>query len=253
MKILLSPAKSLDWESLTPEHKTTTPQLLENANYLATKVEKLSVRQVKKLMDLSDNLAQLNVDRFQQLQKYNNTRAAIFAFDGDVYKGLDASNLSPTALERAESEIRILSGLYGILRPFDTIMPYRLEMGTSLKITPAKTNLYKYWGDTVLKTLKAELLAPDELVVNAASIEYAKVIVGVKNHGLNLLNVEFKERKGDNYKVVSFFAKKARGLFAKFCLEAAPKDKESLKDFNFEGYRFNSELSTDINFTYTRE
>jgi cytoplasmic iron level regulating protein YaaA (DUF328/UPF0246 family) len=253
MKILLSPAKSLDWENSYPEVKTSVPQLLDNANYLATKLEKLSVRQVKKLMDLSDNLAQLNVDRFQELQKYNHTRPALFAFDGDVYKGLDATNLSPEALDRAESQIRILSGLYGILRPFDNIMPYRLEMGTSLKITPAKTNLYKYWGDTVVNTLKAELDEPNELIVNAASIEYAKVIVGVKNHGLNLLNVEFKEKKGDNYKVVSFFAKKARGLFAKFCLEADPKDRESLKDFNFEGYQFNSELSTDNNFTYTRE
>jgi cytoplasmic iron level regulating protein YaaA (DUF328/UPF0246 family) len=253
MKILLSPAKSLDWESTLPECKTTTPQLLENANYLATKLEKLSVRQVKKLMDLSDNLAQLNVERFQELHKNNNTRPALFAFDGDVYKGLDAYNLSPSALERAEQRVRILSGLYGVLRPFDAIMPYRLEMGTSLKVTAAKNTLYKYWGEAVVNTLKSELESPDELIVNAASIEYAKVVVGVKGHGLNVLNVEFKERKADSYKVVSFFAKKARGLFAKFCLETDPKDKESLKDFNFEGYQFNSELSTDNNYTYTRE
>ena len=253
MKILLSPAKSLDWESPMPEHKLSTPQLLENAHYLAGKLEKLSVRQVKKLMDLSDNLAQLNVDRFQEIQKNNNTRAAVFAFDGDVYKGLEAANLSPEALARAEGNIRILSGLYGILRPFDAIMPYRLEMGTALKVTAAKNTLYKYWGTTVVNTLTAELANPNELIVNAASIEYAKVIVGVKNHGLNILNVEFKERKGDNYKVVSFFAKKARGLFAKFCLESDAKDKESLKDFNFEGYQFNAELSTENNYTYTRE
>lgn len=252
MKILLSPAKSLDWESEHPSVKTTVPRFKDNVDYLAGKLEKLSVRQVKKMMDLSDALAELNVNRFQEISKWNNVRPAVFGFDGDVYKGLDATNLSNEALDRAVDTIRILSGLYGVLKPYDAIMPYRLEMGTSLKVTAAKNNLYKYWGESVAQSLKDELTHPDELIINAASLEYAKVVVGVKNHGLNLLNVEFKENKNGEYKIVSFFAKKARGLFAKFVLESNPQDKESLKDFSFEGYKFNEALSSENNFIYTR-
>ena len=252
MKILLSPAKSLDWESEHPQVKTTVPHFKQDVDYLAGKLEKLTVRQVKKLMDLSDSLAELNVNRFQEISKWNNVRPAVFGFDGDVYKGLDASNLSNEALDRAEGTIRILSGLYGMLKPYDAIMPYRLEMGTSLKVTPTKSNLYKYWGNSVAKALKEELDEPNELIVNAASLEYAKVVVGVKDHGLNILNVEFKENKNGQFKIVSFFAKKARGLFAKFVLESNAQDKESLKDFNFDGYTFNDELSSENNFIYTR-
>lgn len=210
MKILLSPAKSLDWESEHPIVKTTVPRFKDNVDYLAGKLEKLSVRQVKKMMDLSDALAELNVNRFQEISKWNNVRPAVFGFDGDVYKGLDATNLSNEALDRAGDTIRILSGLYGVLKPYDAIMPYRLEMGTSLKVTAAKNNLYKYWGESVAQSLKDELTHPDELIINAASLEYAKVVVGVKNHGLNLLNVEFKENKNGEYKIVSFFAKKSK-------------------------------------------
>lgn len=251
MKILLSPAKSLEWEKEYPQIKTSQPHFSEESEYLIGKLQKLSTGQVKKLMNLSDALAKLNVERYERYF-HNEKRPALFSFDGDVYKGLDAFNLSHAAIERSQSVIRILSGLYGIIKPFDAIAPYRLEMGTNLKVTAAKNNLYKYWNNKVVEALKADLDNPDELVVNAASQEYAKVITGVKQHGLNILNVEFKENKGSDYKVVGFFAKKARGMFSRFALEENINTKESLKDFNFDGYSFNKKLSETDNYIYTR-
>lgn len=251
MKILLSPAKSLEWEKEYPQIKISKLHFAEEAEYLIGKLQKLSTRQVKKLMSLSDALAELNVKRYNDYF-HNEKRPAIFSFDGDVYKGLDAFNLSNEAIERSQNCLRILSGLYGIIKPFDAIAPYRLEMGTSLKVTAAKTNLYKYWDSKVVDALKQELDNENELIVNAASQEYAKVVTGVKNHGLNILDVEFKENKGGDYKIVGFFAKKARGMFARFVLEENINDKESLKDFNFDGYSYNSKLSETNNYIFTR-
>ena len=255
MIVLLSPAKSLEWEKeIDIDFKETDPVFQENADYLATKLQKLSARQIKKLMGISDDLAELNFNRYQNF--FNNVeekRASIFAFNGDVYRGLDAYSLSSDSFKKANNCVRILSGLYGLLKPSDAIKPYRLEMGSSFKVTAAKNNLYKYWADTIAKQLEEEIKTHTiPVIFNAASNEYNKAVLAVKSVDLPIINVEFKENKDGKFKVIGFFAKYARGLFARYLIESDAKDIESLQSFSADNYAFNAELSDDKNWVFTR-
>ncbi len=198
------------------------------------------------MMSISDDLARLNAERFAQWSwpfDMENSKQAVYSFNGDVYQGLDAAKLSEEEMDYAQGHLRILSGLYGILRPLDSIQPYRLEMGTSWTITPAKNSLYKYWKSTVTDQLKADIEAVDaKFILNLASQEYAKV-VDFKSLGLPIVTPDFKEERGDKFQMISFFAKKARGLMARYAIENKISTTEELMGFDYEGYHFNESLS----------
>ncbi len=258
MIALLSPAKSLDFESEFDVKNTSDCQFLDDAAYLAKKLEKKSARQLKKMMSISDDLAQLNWERYQTWTSdidAENGRPAAFAFNGDVYQGLATRTLSKKDLEFAQDHIRILSGLYGVLRPLDLILPYRLEMGTSWAVTPAKNNLYKYWQKKLTEHFRQEVKQTDsKFVLNLASQEYAKA-VQLKKLDVPVITPDFKEEKGGEYKMISFFAKKARGLMARYAIQNRISEIEELKGFDLEGYSLNLALSDLENnkWIYTRK
>jgi cytoplasmic iron level regulating protein YaaA (DUF328/UPF0246 family) len=238
MLVVVSPAKRLDWtESRIP---ATDPAFREDANRLAAYARQLTLGKLKTLMDLSDDLAKLNRDRFRAFADEplpGDTRPALFAFAGDTFQGFDAASLDDAGLRRAQSHMRILSGLYGILRPLDAIQPYRLEMGSRLR-TRRGASLYDYWGDRIAKGLNR---AADEtgssVLVNCASQEY---FAAVDRDALKLRVVtpQFHELRNGEPRIVSFFAKKARGAMARFIVEHRITDIEGLKDFDLGGYQF---------------
>lgn len=219
---------------------------VKEAEYLANKLKKFSAKKLKSMMSISDDLAQLNAERFAQWSlpcTEKNSKQAVYAFNGDVYQGLSAPSISEEDIEFAQDHLRILSGLYGILRPLDSIQPYRLEMGTSWAITPKKNNLYKYWKSTLTERLKADIAEVDaKFVLNLASQEYAKAL-DLKHIGIPAISPDFKEERGDKYQMISFFAKKARGMMAKYAIENRIQNPEELKGFDSEGYHFNESLS----------
>ena len=238
MLTVISPAKRLDWSP--SDTGTTAPQFEAEAQRLAGHARALTLAKLKSLMDLSDDLAKLNRDRFRDFSdapEADATRPAIHAFAGDTYAGLDAASMDAETLARAQERLRILSGLYGLLRPLDAIQPYRLEMGSRLK-TRRGTNLYQFWGDGIARALnaQAEALGTDTLV-NCASQEYfGAVDLGALN--LRVVTPQFYELKNGQPKIVSFFAKKARGAMARFILENRVSTVDGLKDFDLGGYRF---------------
>jgi cytoplasmic iron level regulating protein YaaA (DUF328/UPF0246 family) len=246
MIALLSPAKNLDFESTPPLDQSSDLFFAKEAEYLADKLKKFSAKKLKAMMSISDDLAQLNAERFAQWSHpftNENSKQAVYSFNGDVYRGLDAATLSEQEMNFAQDHLRILSGLYGILRPLDSIQPYRLEMGTTWAVTPKKKNLYTYWKPTVTKRLKEDIAKVDaKFILNLASQEYSKA-VDFKNIDLPLISPEFKEERGDKFQMISFFAKKARGLMAKYAIENRIKNPEDLKGFDAEGYHFNESLS----------
>jgi len=256
MKLVLSPAKSLDYQSPVPVKKFTQPVFLNEAEYLIKKLRPLSAGQLMKLMDISTDLAELNVMRYAQWNlpfDEQNARPAIYAFKGEVYIGLDAYHLKPAEIDFAQNTVRILSGLYGLLKPLDLMQPYRLEMGTKLKVTPAKNDLYKYWGNRITEQLKAEMeAAGDEVLINLASGEYFKALKP-KVLGKRIVTPEFKDGKNGEYKVIQFFAKKARGLMTAYIVKNKITGPEDLKGFNYEGYQFNERLSLGDRWVFTRE
>ena len=238
MLTVISPAKRLDWSERRTE--MTSPEFGKEASRLAGHARQLSLAELKKLMSLSDDLARLNRDRFRAFSdapSQDAARPAIYAFAGDTYLGLDAQSLDDDTLARAQSHLRILSGLYGVLRPLDGIQPYRLEMGSRLK-TRRGTNLYAFWRDEISKALNAaaEEIGTD-ILVNCASQEYFGA-VDPKALKLNVVAPQFYEVKNGAPKIVSFFAKKARGSMARFVLENRVTTVEGLKDFDLGGYRF---------------
>lgn len=246
MIVLLSPAKSLDFESTPAVKKSSEIIFPEESEYLAGKLKKMSARKLKSLMDISEDLAQLNAERYAQWSlpfTEKNSKQAIFAFTGDVYQGFEALTLKKPDLEYAQDHIRILSGLYGMLRPLDRIQPYRLEMGTNWAITPKHNNLYKYWKEKLTDRLKKEMKENGEtMVLNLASNEYSKVI-DLKKLGVPVISPEFKEDKGDKYQMISFFAKKARGMMARYVVKNKIEKADDLRVFDSEGYHFNNDLS----------
>ncbi|MEL7798696.1 peroxide stress protein YaaA [Idiomarina loihiensis] len=254
MLAVVSPAKNLDYESDLPELNVTQPRLLDSAEELVEVCRQLSPQQLGSLMKISDKLAGLNAARFEQWQRpFNeeNARPAMFAFNGDVYTGLDAASLNSAAIDTAQKQLRILSGLYGLLRPLDLMQPYRLEMGTKLD-NPKGKNLYEYWGDTITQMLNDDLAElGSSTLVNLASNEYFSA---VKPKALNadIITPVFKDEKNGQYKVISFYAKKARGLMARFILNQKPKSVSDLKEFNANGYSFNEAMSSDKQLVFCR-
>lgn len=252
MKILVSPAKKLDFETDHGISEATEPSLKTKANSLAKHMKKLSASDLSKLMKLSQNLADLNYQRFQAFKPKNNSLAkpAAFAFNGDTYTGLSIESFTKSDLKQAQKQLRILSGLYGILRPLDLIQPYRLEMGTKLKFESYK-NLYQYWQDDVTELLNSEL-KPNEIVVNCASNEYFSVI-DIKQLKGKLITPVFKEKKNGEYKIISFNAKKARGMMARYIIQNKIDSEKGIKDFDLDGYKFNAKLAKDGEYLFTRD
>ncbi len=250
MLTLLSPAKSLDQTPFDGGMTPTEPRFLEKSERLLKSLKRLKPKHLAGLMDISKDLSTLNYERYQGFETQTAMSAA-FMFDGDVYTGLEARTLDSEGLEWAQDHIRILSGLYGVLRPLDLIRPYRLEMGSQLKIGRADS-LYQFWGDTLAKSLMAELKAQDSnTIVNLASQEYARaaLVKGLKAH---VISPRFLEVKGNEAKIVSFFAKKARGLMARYMIDHRIDRSEGLKDFTVAGYAFRSDLSQGDDWVFTR-
>ncbi|MDX1669633.1 MAG: peroxide stress protein YaaA [Limnobacter sp.] len=254
MIVVLSPAKSLDYESPLPTSKATQPKFVGQAAELIQELKPMSPAQLSDLMSISDNLAVLNATRYEQWsEKFTkkNSRPAVLAFNGDVYDGLDAASLSEDDLEFAQNHIRILSGLYGILRPLDLMQPYRLEMGTKLGNSAGK-DLYAFWRQTIAPALNKELKGQKPVLVNLASDEYFKSI-DKKALNADIIQPVFQDYKNGQYKIISFFAKKARGLMARYVIDHRIEDPEQLKQFDSEGYCFTPEASTDTKWVFRRQ
>ena len=252
MKLVLSPAKSLDFETSLPVFQHSEAQFLNQSEKLNKLLKKKSAKDLSKLMSISDALAQLNYERNQDWSlpfTNDNARPAIYAFSGDVYKGLDAYTIAEDKIETAQNTVRILSGLYGLLKPLDLIQPYRLEMGTKLPVGKNK-NLYEFWKKDITKALN-ESLADDEVFLNLASNEYFKA-VDTKALKVPVINADFKDFKNGEYKIISFFAKEARGLMARFIIDTNAKTIDDLKAFNYGGYGFSEQMSKDNNLVFTR-
>ena len=248
MLLLLSPAKSLDYDTPAEGVPHTLPQFVSQSAELIEVLKHKTPVQISELMDLSDNLAALNVARYEAWRpKFTakNSKQAVLAFNGDVYDGLEAKSLKPKDLEWAQDHVCILSGLYGVLRPLDWMQPYRLEMGTALNNLRGK-NLYQFWGASIAQHLNSQL-AKDKtpVVINLASQEYFKA-VDQKVLKARVIECVFEEYKGGKYKVISFFAKRARGLLARYAIQKHIQNPEKLKEFNLEGYAYAASES-DVN------
>ena len=255
MLFLLSPAKSLDYDTPAGELPHTTPQFIAQSSELIDVLKKKSPQAVAELMDLSDKLAALNVARYEAWSpKFTarNSKQAVLAFNGDVYDGLQAATLKPADLEWAQGHVAILSGLYGVLRPLDWMQPYRLEMGTALKVGKA-TNLYQFWGTRIAEYLNAQQ-ADDKnpVIVNLASQEYFKS-VDRKVLRARVIECVFEDWSGGKYKIVSFFAKKARGLMARYAIARRIKTPAKLEGFDLEGYAFAPEASQPDRLVFRRK
>ena len=255
MLFLLSPAKALDYETppVTPRH--TQPLFVPQAEALMGVLRQKSPQQVASLMDLSDALAALNVGRYQAWEPRftpDNAKQAALAFNGDVYEGLDAKTLSPEELDWAQDHLCILSGLYGVLRPLDLMQPYRLEMGTRLETAKGK-NLYQFWGSQIADYLNQRAAADKTpVVVNLASEEYFKS-VDTKVLKPRVVTCAFEELKAGKYKVISFMAKRARGLMARYAVQQRVNTVEQLRKFNLEGYRFDAAASEPDRLVFRRD
>ncbi|MFN5510033.1 MAG: peroxide stress protein YaaA [Burkholderiales bacterium] len=255
MLIVLSPAKTLDFESPVLEVPTQKPEFATDAQALVRRMRAFDVGGVARLMDLSESLASLNVQRYKDYRptpKPGQARAAVLAFDGDVYDGLKARELDADGLAFAESHLRILSGLYGVLRPLDAMQPYRLEMGTRLD-TERGRDLYAWWGDKPARALrKAMKQVNAQALVNLASQEYFGA-VDVRALGARVVTPLFQERRAKGWQMVSFSAKRARGLMTRYAIDRRITDPEALKAFNLEGYAFDPEASDDQTWMFRRE
>lgn len=254
MLVCISPAKSLDWSERRGV-ATTTPDFGKEALSLAKTARNLTLGDLKKLMSISDDLARLNRDRFKAYQADPSTeitRPAALAFNGDTYQGLDAKTLDDDDMTWAQDHLRILSGLYGVLRPLDDIQPYRLEMGSRLK-TRRGTNLYAYWGDTIAKALNAQAAKTGATtLVNCASQEYFGA-VDLKALKIDVVTPQFLELKDGKAKMVSFFAKRARGAMARFVVQNRLTYVEDIKGFDLGGYAYDADLSTNENPVFIRD
>ncbi len=252
MKIVISPAKSLDFESKLPTEKYSEAIFLSESEKINKILKKKSPKALSKLMSISDNLSQLNWERNQTWKlpfTSSNSRPAIYAFSGDVYRGLDAYTIPKEKIDKLQSSLRILSGLYGILKPLDLIQPYRLEMGTKISIGKNK-NLYEIWKKKIVKSLNDEL-KNDEIFVNLASNEYFKAI-DTKSLKVPVITPVFKDFKNGEYKTIMTFAKLARGFMTRYIIDHNIITIEGLKGFNYEGYGFSEELSSEYKLVFVR-
>lgn len=254
MLFVVSPAKNLDYETPAPIDTFTQPTLLDQAEELVGICQKLSPQELGSLMKISDKLAGLNAARFTEWERpftIANAKQAVFAFNGDVYAGLDAASLDTQVWDYAQGHMRILSGLYGVLKPLDLMQPYRLEMGTKLK-NPAGKDLYTYWGSVIAEELnEVAKKSNSKVLINLASNEYFKA-VDLAKLNVPVVTPVFKDTKNGQLKIISFYAKKARGMMARFILETQPNSIEDLQSFNTAGYEFNPSLSTDKELVFCR-
>jgi hypothetical protein len=255
MLILLSPSKTLDYDSDLPEVETSKPIFAEQTFALIKILKQQSSQDLQNLMGISEKLSQLNYERYQKFDKkypQKNSRACIFAFKGDVYDGLDVESLDKKAIERTNQHVRILSGLYGLLKPFDLLQPYRLEMGTKLANQKGK-NLYEFWGELLTNQLNEEIEENGHAaVINLASNEYFKA-VQPKKLNAPLITPTFKELKGNQYKVIGIHAKKARGMMTRHLMQQKNPTVDDIKRFSETGYRFNELLSSESELIFTRK
>lgn len=252
MIVVISPAKKLDFETPAPVKKFTQPNELEKAKKLIKELKKCDAKTISSLMKLSDDLTKLNMKRYKEFKtpfNLENAKQAMFAFKGDTYVGLDADTMKPKEIDYAQKHLRILSGLYGLVAPLDLVQPYRLEMGTKFAVD-GKKNLYEYWNETITEQLSG-LLAKEKVLVNLASKEYFSA-VKVKELEAKVITPAFKEKKGDEFKMVGFFAKKARGMMSRYIIENQIDDPKALLDFNVDGYQYNKKLSKPLVPVFTR-
>lgn len=259
MLILISPAKTLDFKTPSPYERFSEPEFIADTNTLVEELSQLSAQEISSLMKISEKLGKLNFSRFNTWQvnfDHTNAKQALLAFQGDVYQGMNVESFTQSDFDFAQSHLRILSGLYGVLRPLDLIQPYRLEMGTKIahdKLKKISANtLYEFWQDKPTQLINQQLAElKQKNIINLASNEYFKVI------NANLLCGEiitpiFKDWKNDKYKIISFYAKKARGMMARYIIKNRIDDIEDIKNFADAGYSFNFELSDKKNFVFTR-
>ena len=250
MLILLSPAKTLDMSDV--EARSTTPRLLKDTRALAAELRTKSADELKELMSISDKLAELNYGRFQEFRKSAAGKPALLAFQGDVYLDLQASDLNEREMDFADRQIRILSGLYGLLRPRDRMQTYRLEMGTNLP-TDRGQNLYEFWGDRITKLFNKDLKAEGSgLVVNLASKEYTRSLQLERIRG-RVLTVDFRENRNGTYRFITYNGKRARGMMARLITLEGIRDAEPLKDLVVNGYRYAAELSDADNWMFVKD
>ncbi|MRX11691.1 peroxide stress protein YaaA [Pseudoduganella sp. FT25W] len=253
MLIVLSPAKSLDLETPPTTKLHTEPSFLDHSEQLINRLRELSPTELGELMDLSDNLSALNVARYASWTRdTSEARQAVMTFNGDVYDGLDARTLKPQQLDYAQSRIRILSGLYGMLRPLDLIHPHRLEMGTRLSTARGKS-LYEFWGETITDALNRQASEQGaDTLVNLASEEYFKS-VKPKLLDVPVITPQFEDWKNGKYKIISFYAKRARGLMARYAAVKGITDPQKLKKFDIDGYRYVPDASNDNTWLFRRK
>lgn len=252
MKIIISPAKSLDYETLLPTQRHTMPKFLKDSRVVHKVLKKKKPKELMELMDISDKLADLNWQRNKVWKTPftpENARPAMYAFAGDVYIGLDSYTIPVEKLDDLQDKLRILSGLYGLLKPLDLIQPYRLEMGTDLSIGEEK-NLYGFWKKKLSAALNKEL-KKDELFLNLASNEYASAI-NLKELKVPVVTADFLDMKDGKLKMISFFAKKARGMMVRYIIDTGAKTIDDIKGFDYEGYRYDSNLSKPNQLVFTR-
>ena len=253
MKVLLSPAKAIDITKRIDTETCTEPVFIDEAQGLIKKLAKLSAKKIGSMMKLSKDLSNLNQERYQKwspdstLNQNNGHVVAIF--NGEAYRGFDAETLSTKELDVAQSTVRILSGVYGILKPLDVISPYRLEMGTSWAVTPSKSNLYKFWSTKLADFLNAE--NEDDIIINVASNEYFKAVDKKTLKG-RVITPVFKDLKNGEYKTIMVFAKKARGMMARYIVKNSISDPENIKSFDYAGYRYDENMSAENEWVFTR-
>jgi hypothetical protein len=255
MLMVISPAKTLDFDSPLATSKNSQPRLLDQSQQLINELQKLAPHDISTLMSVSDKIGTLNFDRFQAWQQpFNegNARAAVLAFKGDVYTGMQAETFQASDFNFAQKHLRILSGLYGLLRPLDLMQAYRLEMGTKFVNKNGK-NLYQFWDNKITTILNEDIKdSGSKELVNLASNEYFKS-VQLKYLDSEVITPIFKDFKNGKYKIISFYAKKARGMMAAYIIKNKIKNAEDIKSFNIDGYRFDNDMTRDNNWVFTRE
>ncbi|MET0049754.1 MAG: peroxide stress protein YaaA [Candidatus Thiodiazotropha sp.] len=254
MLIVISPAKTLDYETPPITRSHSKPRFLKDSQQLVSNLRNYSALDLAELMKLSMKLAELNFERYHDWKtpfSMKNAKQAVLAMKGDVYTGLDAETLSEESLDFAQAHLRILSGLYGVLKPLDLVQPYRLEMGTKLPNEAGK-DLYAFWGETITQTINKDLKAQgDDVLINLASNEYYKSIKPKLIKG-RIITPQFKERKNGGYQMIGVFAKRARGLMSRYIIDKRLQEPEALKRFKVEGYAYNKPLSKGDQWVFTR-
>jgi cytoplasmic iron level regulating protein YaaA (DUF328/UPF0246 family) len=255
MLIVISPAKTLDYETPPVTKTHTKPSMLKQSQQLIDILRNYSALDLAELMNLSMKLAELNFERYQDWKlpfNSKNAKQAVLTMKGDVYTGLDAENLTQEDLDFAQQHLRILSGLYGVLRPLDLMQPYRLEMSTKLANAQGK-DLYSFWGERITQTINKALKAQgDDILINLASNEYFKSIKPKLLEG-RIITPQFKEKKNGSYRTISIFAKRARGLMSRYIIENRLQDPQAIKTFKTDGYRFSRQLSKDDQWVFVRD